>query len=141
MVGSGKKYRISLQKRLLVVGHKVIVKDGVINEGYINDIPEQTLDEVLEHVEVLYRQYKYSIPSQASNSRKHIFKALREDELAVEDMMYGMGREQAEAELLTYILLNILNGNLRWDEQRMGKWFWRGSDSDLVLLRNQIEID
>lgn len=130
---SGAKFSVDFKTRSLKLNGEYIVKNGistVIQENRY--VPEN----FLYHVEDFYRLYKNSIPSERSESRnKRYFKALPEKDLLDEDMMYGMQREFAQAQLETYILCCLLEG-LSWDDS-WGKWFWQSSeDSDLILLRD-----
>ena len=57
-----------------------------------------------------------------------------------EQLMCGERREVAQATLEGFILCMILNGELVWDEDIMGKWFWQSvEDKDLVILRQWVE--
>lgn len=130
---NGAKFSVDFKTRSLKLNGEYIVKNGistVIQENRY--VPEN----FLYHVEDFYRLYKNSIPSERSESRnKRYFKALPEKDLLDEDMMYGMQREFAQAQLETYILRCLLEG-LSWDDS-WGKWFWQSSeDSDLILLRD-----
>lgn len=54
-------------------------------------------------------------------------------------MMYGERREVARCKLELYVLIQLLRGNLAW-ENRWGTWFWRSeNDKDLIILRDWIE--
>ena len=130
---NGAKFSVDFKTRSLKLNGEYIVKNGistVIQENRY--VPEN----FLYHVEDFYRLYKNSIPSERSESRsKRYFKALHEKDLLDEDMMYGVQREFAQAQLETYILCWLLEG-LSWDDS-WGKWFWQSSeDSHLILLRD-----
>lgn len=84
--------------------------------------------------------YKHSVPSERSEShRRYYFKALPEKELSDEDMMYGERREVARCKLELYVLMQLLRGNLWWNNS-WGTWFWCSkNDKDLIILRDWIE--
>ena len=92
-------------------------------------------------IEILYENYKYSLPSERSDSkRRQYFKALPVDKLTDEQMATGERREVARAKLEGFILCMIVDGFFVWDEDELGKWFYQSKrDPDLVILRNWIE--
>lgn len=132
-VMDGAKFSVDLKTRTLKVGGEVLVENGKtdIPIGGVVDTPEM----FLYNVEDNYRLYKHSVPSERSESkRKRYFIALPERELSDEDMLYGMPRDVAQAQLELYILCQLLLG-MQWQEG-WGKWFWQSpNDKDLVLLR------
>lgn len=131
----GARFSVNFQTRSLKLNGEYIVKDGKTDFKSHNYVPEN----FLYHVEDFYNGYKHSIPSERSESRrKNYFKALPENELSDEDMMYGQYREFQRAQLETYILCCLLKG-AKWDES-WGKWFWQSpNDKDLILLREWFE--
>ena len=129
-ISNGASYKINLEKRTLVVNRKQI--DIVSGE-------KMSVESVLEKIEELYYCYKYSIPSATEPSRPY-FKALKYNELSQEDQTYGPNRDIARFELEYFVLQSIINGSFVWNEETMGKWFWRSSnDYDLVILRSWID--
>lgn len=133
----GEKFSVDFKTRTLKVGGKVLVENGK-TEIYIGkDLDEPNV--FLRNVYDNYRLYKHSVPSERSESkRKRYFLALSEHQLSDEDMMYGMPREVAQAQLELYILCQLLLGQ-QWQEE-WGKWFWQSpTDKDLVLLREWFE--
>ena len=137
-VFDGENFHIDFEKRTMKIGKDKVVLCGEYNrkrkliefDGY-----------VLKTIYELYQNYKYSLPSERSDSkRKGYFKALSVNELTDEQMATGERREVAKAKLEGFILCTILTGQLVWDEQIMGKWFYQsGNDPDLVILRSWIE--
>ena len=91
-------------------------------------LAEQTLPVCAETLEELYAIYKHSIPSEKTMSRTPRFKALPESELSDDDMLYGVGREQAERDLE-----KALQGFAIPED---AGWFWQSpNEPDLVVLR------
>ena len=137
-VEDGANFKIDFLARSLKLRGKYIILNGKY-EGELG-ISLCSEDEFLANVEELYLSYKYSIPSQRSESKSRLyFKALHEKELSDEDMLYGQHRDKAQIELELYILCQILGG-LKWNPATMGNWFWQSKiDKDLVILRNWIE--
>ena len=135
-VENGAKFTINFQKRTCRVNGKIVMSD----EDKPKDTPYLTHAVVLFAIEQRYKAYKHSVPSERSEShRRYYFKALPEKELSDEDMMYGERREVARCKLELYILIQLLRGNLAW-ENRWGRWFWKSeNDKDLIILRDWIE--
>lgn len=142
-VERGASFHIDLQKRNLKVNKKWIMKEGVFEQleerelfGKLN-IYEV---DILSHIEELYHQYKYSLPSESSDKRRRTyFKALTVDDLSDAEMVLGERRDVAQFKLELFILFSILEHAFEWDEDRMGKWFWQSNkDSDLVILKQWI---
>lgn len=142
-VSDGEKFHIDFENRTMKVGNTKLIDNGKYDENrlLIFDYNIYSLQVLLHMIRELYRTYKVSIPSERS-SKKHkcYFKALSADELTDEQLMRGERREVAQATLEGFILCMILNGELVWDEDIMGKWFWQSrSDQDLVILKKWIE--
>lgn len=145
-VSNGEPFHIDLEKRNMKVGKEYLIKDGefdkeqvLLGESFANI---HNLTDLLFELEVLYRVYKYSLPSERSdNKRKKYFKALPMEEITDEQLMVAERRETSQAALEGFVLCMIVSGQLVWDENIMnGKWFWQNqTDPDLVLLRNWIE--
>ena len=142
-VNNGDKFHIDFEKRNMKVGKIYLIKDGQYDESkYILSKREgpASIDRVLTIIDDLYDTYKYSMPSERSESkRKKYFKALPVEELTDEQLVNGEAREVAQCALEGYILTRILDGSLYWDEQLMGKWFYQGIDPDLIILKKWIE--
>ena len=137
-VENGAKFTVNYQKRTCRVNGKIIVND-MQYDGCLGTYPS-TDEEIMSNIEQLYQEYKHSVPSERSEShRRYYFKALPEKELSDEDMMYGERREVARCKLELYVLMQLLRGNLWWDNS-WGTWFWCSeNDKDLIILRDWIE--
>lgn len=141
-VNNGERFNIDLEKRTMKVGGEVVINKGEYDtskELYEGNIYDSAV--WLHMVRELYRNYKYSLPSERSDSkRRKYFKALTVDELTDEELITGKPREVAQYMLEAFILCTVLRGDFVWDEERHGKWFYqRPSDPDLVILRSWIE--
>lgn len=129
----GSKFSVDLIEKTLKVGGTTIINKERYSEEL--GIGRMTVDEALEVIEDLYHRYKHSIPSERSDSHRTCFKALKEEDLSSEDMLYGEAREFALFHLELTLLLLVLNGSLRWREE-WGTWFWQSpNDRDLVIFR------
>lgn len=145
-VESGETFNIDFEKRNMKVGKSFLIKNGEYDAerslfGKLYPDP-YSLNVVLHMIRELYGNYKCSMPSERSDSkRKKYFKALYIDELTDEQLVRGQKRETAQAALEGFILCSIIAGHLVWDDDVMGgHWFWQSrSDSDLVILRSWIE--
>lgn len=141
-VQNGETFCIDFEKRTMKVG-----KDKLIDNGeWDKSIPLHSYEiydkyALLHMIRELYRNYKYSLPSERSdNKRKKYFKALSVDELTDEQLIVGEPREVAQFTLEAFILCTILSGDFVWEEELHGKWFFQHkSDPDLIILRNWVE--
>lgn len=145
-VDNGETFSIDFEKRTMKVGKDYLIKNGEYDEtrelfGKLYEEP-YSLQVVLHMIRELYKNYKYSLPSERSDSkRKKYFKALSVDELTDEQLMCGGKRETTQAALEGFILCSIIAGHLVWDDEIMeGSWFYQDkNDSDLVILRSWVE--
>lgn len=137
-VENGAKFKVDFQSRSLKLNGKYIIQDSRY-EGELG-MPNCNEDEFFSNVEELYHRYKHSVPSERSEGKSRLyFMALPEKSLDDDDMLYGERRDRAQIELELYVLCQILGG-LKWNPEKMGKWFWQSSaDKDLVILKNWIE--
>lgn len=141
-VRNGEPFYINFEKRTMKVGRNKIIDNGEYDTSKeLHDYKIHDLQVLLHMIEDLYRLYKYSLPSERSDSkRRKYFKALSADELTDEQMMFGMSREVAQFMLEAFVLCAILSGDFAWDEELYGKWFYESkSDPDLIILRNWID--
>lgn len=145
-VDNGEKFCIDFEKRNMKVGKEYLIKDGEYDEakGLFHKLHEEpySLNVTLHCIHELYKAYKYSLPSERSDSKiRKYFKALSIDELSDEQLMVAKKRETSQAALEGFILCSVLAGHLYWDEDVMhGTWFWQSkTDPDLVVLRSFIE--
>ena len=145
-VDNGETFSIDFEKRTMKVGKDYLIKNGEYDSSRelfcaLYEEP-YSIQVALHMIRELYRNYKYSLPSERSDSkRKKYFKALPVDELTDEQLMNARKRETTQAELEGFVLCSIIAGHLVWDETVMGgNWFYqRPSDPDLVILRSWIE--
>ena len=145
-VSEGESFNINFEKRNMKVGNDYLVKDGefdekreLLGEWFGN---MHNLTDLLFELEVLYRVYKYSLPSERSdNKRRKYFKALPIEEITDEQLMTAERREYSRAVLEGFVLCMIVSGQLVWDEEIMnGKWFWQSDiEPDLIVLRSWVE--
>lgn len=138
-VEEGEKFDINFEKRNMKVGKTWLIKDGEceISRILYGKHPVSIKDEI----ESLYKSFKYSCPSERSDSkRKGYFKALSVDELTDEQMVYGENRELMQAQLEGFILCAILMNHLKWEDLTDQKWFWQSDrEKDLIILKSWIE--
>ena len=137
-VANGERFHINFEQRTMKVGQDKMIDEGKYDASQIlYESPQSLLDTVRE----LYITYKYSLPSERSDSkRKKYFKALPIEELTDEQLICGIRREVAQYMLEAVILCAILNGDFVWNEEIHGKWFYQEkTEPDLVILRSWIE--
>ena len=124
------------------VGNDYLIKEGEFDESKELVSGSYDMRTIFNMIEGLYRQYKYSLPSERSdNKRRKYFKALPMEEITDEQLMVAERREVSRAALEGFVLGLIVSGQLVWDEEIMqGKWFWQSKvDPDLVVLRSWVE--
>ena len=141
-VRNGETFYIDFNSQSLKIGKKFIVENGFYDDSRtLYTTSELEVSDVLSWIEMLYKNYKYSLPSERSDSkRKTYFKALSIDKLTDAQIATGERREVARAQLEGFILCMIVDGFFVWDEDEMGKWFYQSkNDPDLVILRSWIE--
>lgn len=140
-VDSGESFHIDFQKRNMKVGKDYLVKNGEYVSDKTLGFGQMQLDSILNTIEELYHNYKYSLPNErSSNKRKKYFKALPIEQLDDFHLFNPIRREPAQARLEGFILCMILNGSFVWDEEKLGKWFYQSkNDPDLVILKDWIE--
>lgn len=141
-VSDGESFYINFKNRALKIGKEFIVADGLYdgNRTLYTDC-ELEVPDILSCIEVLYSNYKYSLPSERSDSkRRQYFKALPIDKLTDKQIVAGEQREVARAKLEGFLLCMIVDGLFVWDDDELGKWFYQSNkDPDLVILRSWIE--
>lgn len=142
-VSNGETFHIDFEKRTMKVGNDFLIKNGEFDA--LRDLFDPSggpcsMDSILATIDDLYERYKYSIPSKRSESkRKTYFKAFPMDEIPDEDLVMEM-RDVAQCRLEGFILCMILEGKFVWDEEKMGKWFYKSQKhSSLVILKQWIE--
>lgn len=137
-VSDGETFHIDFEKQTMKIGKQKIIDCGEYDES------RQLIDFkgfVFEEIDNLYKNYKYSLPSERSdNKRRKYFKALSINEISDEQLLCAEKREVAQCKLEGFILCMILMNVFTWDEFTMGKWFWQSkNDPDLVILRSWVE--
>lgn len=141
-VSNGESFNIDFEKRTMKIGKQKVIDNGEYDENrilYTDALLE--MSDILAFLEVLYKNYKYSLPSERSeNKRKKYFKALSIEDIPDELLMTAERREVAQARLEGFVLCMILEGQFYWDEEELGKWFYQSdNDPDLVILKSWIE--
>ena len=142
-VDNGERFHIDFEKRNMSVGKEYLIKDGEYDTSKeLFGIEIYDLYAALHMIGELYKNYKYSLPSERSDSkRRKYFKALTIDELPDEQLIVAGRRESTQAALEGFALCAVLTGQITWDEEIMGgRWFYQSEkDPDLVILRSWIE--
>lgn len=141
-VSNGETFHIDFEKQTMKIGKQKLVNNGEYDEDrtlMTNELLETS--DVLSYIEEFYSIYKYSLPSERSDSkRRKYFKALSINELTDKQLLVAQNREVSQARLEGFILCSILEGHFMWDEEEHGKWFYQSkNDPDLVILRSWIE--
>ncbi len=136
-VHNGSTFRINLEKRNLVIDGKYVIKEGQY-EGCLGIESGMSIESTVAAIEKYYLQYYRSVPSARSEARyKHYFRALPEHQLSEDDMLYGESREVAQLRLELYVLIAILNNDLRWGDLAKDKWFWQSENIPSLIILQQ----
>jgi hypothetical protein len=144
-VDSGETFSIDFEKRSMKVGKEYLIKNGEYDKSReVFDMGHREIYDLysaLHMIRMLYQNYKYSLPSERSDSkRKKYFKALPIEKIPDNELLITERRETAQARLEGFILCAVITDQLKWNEEIMGKWFYQSEkDPDLVLLRSWIE--
>lgn len=143
-VSEGETFHIDFEERTMKIGKQKIIDNGSWdkNRELIKlEYYQKELEFAMKTIYELYLGYKYSLPSERSDSkRRKYFKSLSVEELTDEELMTAETRDVAQCKLEGYILCVVLLGVFVWNEDRHGKWFWQSkADPDLVILRSWIE--
>ena len=137
-VSDGETFRIDFEKRTMKIG-----KQKVIDNGEYDETRELINFKgfVFQAIDELYKNYKYSLPSERSDSkRKKYFKALPIEKISDEQLMTAERREVAQCKLEGFILCMVLKNIFTWDEFTDSKWFYQSeNDPDLIILKSWIE--
>lgn len=100
-IENGANFRIYFRSRNLKVDGRHVIRDGRF-DGTLG-LPEYGGGDFFTDVEELYRRYKYSIPSERSQSKsRRYFMALPESDLEDRDMLYGQYRDIAQFSGILY---------------------------------------
>lgn len=142
-VSNGETFHINFEKRIMKVGDDFLIKDGEYDTSrHLFNHPGNPcpMELILMGIDTLYERYKYSLPSERSDSkRRTYFKALSIEEIPDKELFVAERREVAKSKLEGFILCMIMEDKFIWDENTMGKWFYQSkNDSDLVILKQWI---
>ena len=141
-VECGEKFSIDFEKRTMKIGKQKIIDNGEYDATRtLIDSPLNSVDYILDTIEMLYHSYKYSLPSERSESkRKGYFKAYSMAEIPDEKLFDTERRELAQARLEGFMFCMILNNSFKWNEFAEGKWFYQSvNDPDLIILKSWVE--
>ena len=78
-VNNGEYFHINFEKKNMKVGNDYLIKEGEFDESkkLIDDLEFYSLNEILDNIEMLYEEYKYSLPSERSDNKlRKYFKEL-----------------------------------------------------------------
>lgn len=129
-VGEGEKLKVNFGEKSFHLGKG---KFSLASMNFSESLIDFTGDG-FDIIEELYHSYKYSTPSEMSaRKRRDYFKALSADEMSDAQLVCGENREVARAKLELFILFGTFENKLPWPDEK--KWFWKGKDPDLILLK------
>lgn len=133
-VSNGAHFSVNFEKRSLRVDGKYLIKNG----QYEGNLGCPVVADPIAEIEQMFRRYSHSVPSQRSDDKhRKYFRALPDKELSDEDMFYGLPRELAQVELEMFVLCQMIQGTLKWEDfAREKNWFWQSpSLPSLIMLK------
>ena len=93
-VENGERFHINFEQRTMKIGQDKMIDGGEYDTSQVLYESSQSL---LDTIRELYILYKYSLPSERSDTkRKKYFKALPIEELTDEQLIYGARLEVAQ---------------------------------------------
>ena len=136
-VGDGECFCVDFEKQAIKIGKKKV--NLYDSERKLMNYVDK--NEIIDDIELLYKNYKYSMPSERSDKKRRVyFKALPVDKLTDAQLVCGVSRELAQARLEGFILCAVLQGHLTWEDFKTDGWFWQSqNDTDLVILKSWIQ--
>ena len=128
-IANGDKVKVDLEHKSLWIAHRLVIENGFPCDGYELNYPRKETMVALEELKHLYTLYRYSVPSERSERKRHknYFYALPLSKLNDNDFIRAIVREEARITLETELLFNSVVGNLVWQES-FGNWFYRNGD-------------
>ena len=135
-VKNGARFRVDLPNRSLSINKQYIIKSG----QYIGELGIPNVDNLEEYLNSLYSIHYHSIPTERSEQKRfRYFRALPEDKLSDEDMLYGESRDVAQITLELFILGAVLLDFLQWESFAAEKWYWQSkSHPSFIILKQWI---
>lgn len=134
------KIYIDLEKKNLKVGKCTIIENAYVKQYKIKvNGKEYKFDGLIDYkldMDDLYKQYKYSTPSE--RDMRGYFRALGSNEMSDAQLVLGMHRAEAKVRLEAYLALAVMEGIETWSDE--SKWYWQGNDRDFIVLRKYFEI-
>lgn len=128
---------INLDRRYITIGNHVLVRNGKMTtdpapfDGFIRFDGDP-----YQEIELLYQQYKRSVPSRQESLSKGPFKALSSDCLTMQELENNLPRFEARIRLEAFICLGACEGIIPWRVPT--HFFWQGSDPDCIIYRDWI---
>lgn len=139
-VENGARFRIDLKTKSLRINRNYAIKNGDY-KGTLG-IEKDSVAVFGERIEELYHDYKFSIPTEHSEHRKHLLRVLKEHELTDEQLIIGKNRDVSQFKFEYYLLASIINGTLTKDffiENEKEKFFWQSeNDKDLIIYKSYL---
>lgn len=91
-----------------------------------------------EELEMLYNEYKHSLPTPENRYDKSYFKALEIHDIPLNKLVNDKNsRQKAKEKLELTFLMGVLNGSITWPDD--SKWFIQSdTDKDFIILREWV---
>jgi len=141
---------VNMLDRTIKNGKIVIVKNGkivpqtiklsdqrefVITEDMV--LVNEDYEEVYNHIEKLYAEFKSSVPTDQERFSINNFKAKCFEELSLEEMINGINRDVARIHLECFILFSAMKEAIPWLNNK--HWYWQSPrDKELLIYKNWV---
>lgn len=143
--GSTDLLQFDLENKSVFCGRKAIIDKGKLCQDFIeltngevvlfqgeSFIDEKDYIEPYNQIEILYGEYRKSVPSKNSDTRKSNFIGLSADELTFEELRDGESRILAGYKLEGYILFGAIERKFPWKNEK--HWFWKSENVPGLIL-------
>lgn len=126
---------IRLEKKTAIGNDgQYLIKNGrILDESLLQTPPIS-----VPFLEMLYSEYKHSVPDFSSSERQNsmYFRALDVPALSDDDLKTNRDRRSAADALELTVLLAFLRGDIPYDRK---KWFWQSKeDPEFIILRKWV---
>lgn len=136
-VEAGADFKVDFSRRRVEVDGEVLIDDGKY-DGEIGVPKHKEFRSVLIDIESLYHNYKYSMPTERSEHKKHsyFYHATEEERTKRGGAWYAENRDFAQFCLEFVFLGYVLTGQLTWQPEWTG-YYWRPSKESTLRIQKE----
>lgn len=116
-----------------IIPQTIKLKDGRTFELTKDmELMKDTSENVIQHIEQLYEEYKTSVTNRNGNNLKSNFYACQEKELTVYQLTNNPNRTIAKYALEGYVLCSSIQKQIPWENDL--HWFWQSKKDNCLIL-------